>query len=248
MRARAGSTRGCGAGGALRPPAARLTPHRGLGAHTPLCQPPGPPHGLIAVDAAPIALIGMIAIAFTFVGQFWFNLVESVATFSTLIDTFSCPWMATDGDRLRDASPPLSRGRPAGVQPRAARRPTLVRACLEPARDGRVVSGGVRLAVVREPAGPVRRGARQPRGRARSQRAGVAGGRRAAVFRAADDVSGSGVRVWSARPLPRARRQASGARSRHPGDPAEGYRAPRRVSAAVRISGTCCLRASRRRR
>ena len=39
-------------------------------------------------------LIGTIAIAFIFVGRFWFNLVESVATFSTLIDTFSCPWMA----------------------------------------------------------------------------------------------------------------------------------------------------------
>ncbi|EDT03082.1 cytosine/purine, uracil, thiamine, allantoin transporter [Burkholderia ambifaria IOP40-10] len=40
-------------------------------------------------------LIGTSAIAFIFVGRFWFNLVESVATFSTLIDTFSCPWMAT---------------------------------------------------------------------------------------------------------------------------------------------------------
>ncbi|MBR8058275.1 purine-cytosine permease family protein [Burkholderia dolosa] len=39
-------------------------------------------------------LIGTIAIAFIFVGRFAFNLVESVATFSTLIDTFSCPWMA----------------------------------------------------------------------------------------------------------------------------------------------------------
>lgn len=39
-------------------------------------------------------LIGTLAIAFIFIGRFWFNLVESVATFSTLIDTFSCPWTA----------------------------------------------------------------------------------------------------------------------------------------------------------
>ncbi|CAB3785412.1 hypothetical protein LMG28688_02031 [Paraburkholderia caffeinitolerans] len=39
-------------------------------------------------------LIGTCAIAFIFIGRFAFNLVESVATFSTLIDTFSCPWMA----------------------------------------------------------------------------------------------------------------------------------------------------------
>ncbi|MBR7896613.1 cytosine permease [Burkholderia multivorans] len=39
-------------------------------------------------------LIGTIAIAFIFIGRFWFNLVESVSTFSTLICTFSCPWMA----------------------------------------------------------------------------------------------------------------------------------------------------------
>lgn len=38
--------------------------------------------------------IGTIAIAFIFIGRFAFNLVESVATFSTLICTFSCPWMA----------------------------------------------------------------------------------------------------------------------------------------------------------
>ncbi|BBU30685.1 transporter [Burkholderia sp. THE68] len=39
-------------------------------------------------------LIGTLAIGFIFVGRFAFNLVESVATFSTLICTFSCPWMA----------------------------------------------------------------------------------------------------------------------------------------------------------
>jgi purine-cytosine permease-like protein len=39
-------------------------------------------------------LIGTLAIAFIFIGRFAFNLVESVSTFSTLICTFSCPWMA----------------------------------------------------------------------------------------------------------------------------------------------------------
>lgn len=39
-------------------------------------------------------LIGTIAIAFIFIGRFAFNLVESVATFSTVICTFSCLWMA----------------------------------------------------------------------------------------------------------------------------------------------------------
>lgn len=39
-------------------------------------------------------VIGVLAIGFIFVGRFAFNLVESVSTFSTLIDTFSCPWMA----------------------------------------------------------------------------------------------------------------------------------------------------------
>lgn len=39
-------------------------------------------------------LIGSLAIGFIFVGRFAFNLVESVSTFSTLIGTFSCPWMA----------------------------------------------------------------------------------------------------------------------------------------------------------
>ncbi|KVM58771.1 nitrate reductase [Burkholderia gladioli] len=39
-------------------------------------------------------LIGTLAIGFIFVGRFAFNLVESVSTFSTLIGTFSCPWMA----------------------------------------------------------------------------------------------------------------------------------------------------------
>ncbi|WP_233886071.1 purine-cytosine permease family protein [Paraburkholderia flagellata] len=39
-------------------------------------------------------LIGTLAIGFIFVGRFAFNLVESVSTFSTLICTFSCPWMA----------------------------------------------------------------------------------------------------------------------------------------------------------
>ncbi|WP_052391719.1 purine-cytosine permease family protein [Paraburkholderia bannensis] len=39
-------------------------------------------------------LIGSLAIAFIFIGRFAFNLVESVSTFSTLICTFSCPWMA----------------------------------------------------------------------------------------------------------------------------------------------------------
>jgi purine-cytosine permease-like protein len=39
-------------------------------------------------------VIGLLAIAFIFVGRFAFNLVESVSTFSTLIDTFSCPWLA----------------------------------------------------------------------------------------------------------------------------------------------------------
>ncbi len=39
-------------------------------------------------------LIGTMAIGFIFVGRFAFNLLESVATFSTLIGTFSCPWMA----------------------------------------------------------------------------------------------------------------------------------------------------------
>ncbi len=39
-------------------------------------------------------LIGTLAIGFIFMGRFAFNLVESVATFSTLIGTFSCPWMA----------------------------------------------------------------------------------------------------------------------------------------------------------
>jgi purine-cytosine permease-like protein len=39
-------------------------------------------------------LIGSLAIAFIFIGRFAFNLLESVATFSTLIGTFSCPWMA----------------------------------------------------------------------------------------------------------------------------------------------------------
>lgn len=39
-------------------------------------------------------LIGTLAIAFIFIGRFALNLVESVSTFSTLICTFSCPWMA----------------------------------------------------------------------------------------------------------------------------------------------------------
>ncbi|MBV8125916.1 MAG: cytosine permease [Burkholderiaceae bacterium] len=39
-------------------------------------------------------VIGIFAISFIFVGRFAFNMVESVSTFSTLIDTFSCPWLA----------------------------------------------------------------------------------------------------------------------------------------------------------
>ncbi|AQV98999.1 nitrate reductase [Cupriavidus necator] len=38
-------------------------------------------------------LIGLVAIGFIFAGRFAFNLVESVSTFSTLINTFSSAWM-----------------------------------------------------------------------------------------------------------------------------------------------------------
>ncbi|WP_109481799.1 cytosine permease [Paraburkholderia sp. C35] len=38
-------------------------------------------------------LIGCAAIGFIFLGRFVFNLVESVSTFSVLINTCSCPWM-----------------------------------------------------------------------------------------------------------------------------------------------------------
>ncbi|MVW79084.1 purine-cytosine permease family protein [Bordetella sp. 02P26C-1] len=38
--------------------------------------------------------IGVLAIGFIFLGRFAFNLVQSVSTFSTLICTFSCPWIA----------------------------------------------------------------------------------------------------------------------------------------------------------
>ncbi|WGS51258.1 cytosine permease [Paraburkholderia sp. D15] len=38
-------------------------------------------------------LIGSLAIGFIFLGRFVFNLVESVSTFSVLINTCSCPWM-----------------------------------------------------------------------------------------------------------------------------------------------------------
>jgi purine-cytosine permease-like protein len=38
-------------------------------------------------------LIGSLAIGFIFLGRFAFNLVESVSTFSVLINVCSCPWM-----------------------------------------------------------------------------------------------------------------------------------------------------------
>ena len=100
-------------------------------------------------------LIGLMSIAFIFIGRFAANLVQSVSTFAVLIITCTTPWMVMMIIGLIVRRWLLLPGRPAGVYPRRTRRALLVQSRLELARPGRLDSERAGGAVLRQPAGAV---------------------------------------------------------------------------------------------
>ncbi|TQK79418.1 purine-cytosine permease-like protein [Streptomyces puniciscabiei] len=154
-------------------------------------------------------LVGVVSIAFIFVGRFGLDLVQSISTFATMIITCTTPWMVVMmlGFYTRRGWRP---GRAAGLQPPSARRPLLVRARLELARYDRLVGGGGARRAVHEHPGSVRRPAGEPGERGRHQPAAVARGGRRPVPDAAAAVPRAPGGV-------RARGRPAGAHGRRPG-------------------------------
>ncbi|KAF1011872.1 MAG: hypothetical protein GAK32_00534 [Pseudomonas fluorescens] len=142
-------------------------------------------------------LIGVMSIAFIFIGRFAANLVQSVSTFAVLIITCTTPWLDGDDDHWPDRTPGLLLpGRPASVHPRRNRRALLVQPRLELARHGRLDPECAGGPVLRQPAGAICRAAGQPGRWHRHQPAGDPGPGLADLPEPAAPVPGTGRGLW----------------------------------------------------